>query len=82
MNYVYIIWSDKLDRYYIGSTVNVVNRLQKHNSGKSTYTRKGIPWKLVKTEEYNSRQKAYKREFEIKSFKGGIKFKRLIGEVA
>lgn len=82
MFYVYIIWSEELDRYYTGSTNNVEKRLKEHNRGKSRFTKKGIPWKLVKVEEFTSRQQAYKREFEIKSYKGGIQFKQLTGEVA
>jgi putative endonuclease len=78
----YIIWSDRLKRYYIGSTNDIDKRLKEHNYGKSKFTKKGIPWKLIKIEKLKSRQEAYKREFIIKSFKGGIQFKHLIGEVA
>lgn len=82
MNYTYILWSSRFHKYYIGSTNNLVKRVKEHNSGKSAYTKKGIPWRIIKVEEYLTKKEAYKREMEIKSYKGGIKFKKLIGEVA
>lgn len=82
MYYTYILWSERLLRYYIGSSNNCFRRLKEHNAGKSRFTKKGIPWKLIKIEEFDTRQEAYKREFIIKSYKGGIQFKQLIGEVA
>lgn len=82
MNYTYILWSNIIQKYYIGSTNNIARRIKEHNSGKSGYTKKGIPWKLIKTEEYQTKKEAYKRETEIKSYKGGLLFKKLIGEVA
>lgn len=82
MNYTYILWSSKLCKYYIGSTNNLNNRIKEHNSGKSAFTKKGVPWKIIKVEEYKTKKEAYKREMEIKSYKGGIKFKKLMGEVA
>ena len=82
MNYTYILWSSRLQKYYTGSTNNLDKRVKEHNSGKSKYTKKGIPWRLIKVEEYLTKKGAYKREMEIKSYKGGIKFKKLIGEVA
>lgn len=43
-----------------------------------------IPWELVYSESFNSRNEACKRELEIKSYKSGILFKKLLnhGEVA
>ena len=47
----YIIFSEKLNRYYIGSTDNFERRLDEHNAGvyDSAFTVRGIPWeeKLV-----------------------------------
>lgn len=76
---VYILWSDKLSRYYIGSTSNLERRLHEHNTGKSTFTKRGIPWKLIYHESSETKQSAWKREMEIKRYKGGIQFKKLIG---
>jgi putative endonuclease len=76
---IYILQSLKNGRYYIGSTEDVDNRLEKHNAGLVRSTKGFIPWKIVYTENYNTRSDAYRREMEIKKYKGGIKFKRLLG---
>ncbi len=75
---VYILQSLKNGSYYIGHTNDVEDRLKRHNNGRVLYTKKFIPWKLVYFEEYNTKSEAFKREMEIKSFKGGIKFKKLL----
>lgn len=82
MYWVYILWSEKLQRYYIGLTSDIDKRLKYHNYGKSTYTKRGIPWKLVYKELCVTKQDAWKREMQIKGYKVGIAFKKLIhGEV-
>ena len=53
---VYIIQSEKMDRYYIGYTSNVTDRLIHHNSGATISTRPYRPWKLVYKEEYATKQ--------------------------
>ncbi|UOB18113.1 GIY-YIG nuclease family protein [Abyssalbus ytuae] len=64
---VYIIYSEQLDGYYVGQTYDLDDRLKRHNSGRSGYTKKGIPWKLVKTILCNSRPEAVKLEKKIKN---------------
>jgi putative endonuclease len=64
--YLYIIYSKKLDRYYIGHTDNLLNRLGQHNSGLSAYTAKASDWHFCHTEEYQTRELAASREREIK----------------
>lgn len=76
--YVYILKSEKNDKYYTGSTGNVFKRLRMHNSGKNKSTRLGIPWRLVCQEEFATKQEAYRREMQIKRYKGGEAFKNLI----
>ena len=66
MYYVYILHSEKLDRYYVGSTNNVNDRLIRHNSGQGSYTKKGVPWILVKSFELSTRSEAVKFEMKIK----------------
>ncbi|MBU1038995.1 GIY-YIG nuclease family protein [Patescibacteria group bacterium] len=77
MYYVYVLKSQKTDRYYIGSTGNLEDRLIRHNSSRSKLTKKEAPWKLVYSELYSSRKEAVKREKQIKSYHGGNEFKRL-----
>ena len=77
-HYVYILQSLKDLRYYIGETHNVEQRLTFHNSGKQRSTRNRTPFKIVLTEEYQTREQALKREKQIKSWKGGESFKKLV----
>ena len=79
MYQVYILQSIISQKYYIGHTENIENRLYKHNKGLIKSTKYGKPWKLVLVESYKTRAEAYKRELEIKNYKGGIKFKKLLG---
>ena len=77
-HYVYILRSLKDGRYYIGESANVATRLSYHNSGKQRSTRHRIPFEVVLVEEYSTRQDALVREKQIKSWKGGEAFKKLI----
>ena len=47
MYYVYILYSEKHDKYYIGQTDDVKARLERHNNGLENFTSKYIPWILV-----------------------------------
>ena len=78
MYYVYILYSQKLNRYYIGSAEDVVKRLQRHNAGYVTATRYGLPWELKYTESFASRSEALKRELEIKRKKSRVYVEWLI----
>jgi putative endonuclease len=48
MYFIYIIYSKKLDRYYVGTTDDIEKRLGEHNSGfySDAFTVKGAPWEL------------------------------------
>jgi putative endonuclease len=76
---VYILQSLKNNKYYVGQASDIKNRLEKHNRGAVKSTRNFKPWKLVYSEEFETRSDAWKRELEIKKYKGGILFKKLLG---
>ena len=67
MFFVYILRSYKDNSHYYGYTSNLEKRLQEHNAGLSTYTKKHLPWKLIYFEPFPTRSEAMKRE---KFFKG------------
>ena len=69
MYYVYIIYSAKLDRYYIGYTEDVDARLVQHNSGLSSFTSRASDWRVMYQEVFSSREEAHKRELAIKKKK-------------
>ena len=76
--YVYILQSLKDNKFYIGSTSDVEERLRFHNSGKQRSTKGRIPFIVVYSEELPDKGKALKRENQIKSYKGGEAFKKLL----
>jgi len=48
MFYIYIIYTEKYDKFYVGSSQNPWYRLTEHNSSTfNTYTFKYRPWQLV-----------------------------------
>ena len=64
--FMYIIYSEKRDRYYIGYTGDLETRVEKHNLGATRSTRSGIPWILVYSEEFENKSDVIKRELAIK----------------
>lgn len=71
MYFVYIIKSDLDSRFYYGSTdQDVLDRLKDHNAGKSQYTSKYRPWKLVWFAGFHSREKAEEFEQYLKTGSG------------
>ncbi len=78
MYYAYILKSIKTGKHYIGSTKNIEQRLKKHNARNNMSTKYGVPWILIHKEEFLTKQHAYKRECQIKRYKGGQAFKKLI----
>ena len=62
MFYVYILKSQKNHELYIGSTNNLEKRLAEHNSGKSGYTKRYMPYELIYYEAYKAEPDARKRE--------------------
>jgi len=79
MYFVYILKSLRDNKYYIGSTSNVEARLAYHNAGRQRSTKHRIPFELVYKEEYPTKEEALRREKQIKSYKGGEAFKKLVG---
>ncbi len=74
----YILHSPAFERYYTGSCEYIDLRLKQHNDGLVRSTKVYRPWVLVYSESFMSRSEARKRELQIKSYKGGEAFKKLI----
>jgi len=78
MYWAYIIKSEKTGKHYIGSTRDVLKRVERHNLGKNSATRSAVPWVLIHEEVFQTRQEAYRREMQLKSYKGGEAFKKIV----
>ena len=77
-HYVYILYSEKTNKYYVGSCEDVYVRLQRHNAGATTSTKNGRPWIVKYTEKLENKTEALKREKHIKSMKSRIYIENLI----
>ena len=77
MGYVYILFSPRLDRYYVGSTNNLERRYSEHARGHVVSTRTGRPWKIIGCIPCPALQDARKLETRIKSWKDRSMVKKL-----
>ena len=75
---VYVLQSEKIGKYYIGSTDNLEDRLIRHNRGYSKYTKNKGPFKVVYKEEFKTRSVARKKEYYLKSLKSKVMIEKLI----
>lgn len=70
MYYIYILFSLKTNKYYVGSTDDLQGRLKHHNAGSTPSTKSGAPdWEIRYTETVPYRTAALKRELELKKKK-------------
>lgn len=76
---VYILKSLKIKWYYTGHSSNVDSRLKQHNGGYNKSTKAYRPFELIHSEFFKTKGEAFKREQQIKSYRHGEAFKKLIG---
>ncbi len=68
---VYVLYSAKHDKIYIGFTGDLAARFSSHNSlAKKGYTVKFRPWEIAYSEEHGSKAGAMKKEKQLKSATG------------
>ncbi|HNV29241.1 MAG TPA: GIY-YIG nuclease family protein [Cyclobacteriaceae bacterium] len=68
---VYALYSETHQKIYIGYTSDLIARIASHNSlSDKGYTRKFRPWKVIYSEEIQSKADAMRREKQLKSAKG------------
>jgi putative endonuclease len=78
MFFVYVLRSEKTDRFYVGFTADVTHRLGQHNSGITKSTKGRGPWILVYQEEFETRTEAMSRERQLKTGQGRAELKRIL----
>jgi putative endonuclease len=78
MYYVYIIYSQKIKKLYIGYSVNLKERMIRHNSGRSKFTSKGMPWMLVHYQGFLEKEDARDEELFLKTGRGRERIKYLL----
>lgn len=71
----YVLFNENSGKIYIGQTSNIKERLLRHNgelkrsSRSYTYRNKGV-WKLIYSQEFQTRAEAIQREKKLKSYQG------------
>jgi putative endonuclease len=77
--YVYVIYSERLDKFYIGTTDDISRRLEEHNSAHYplAFTVKGIPWIPFLQIQCESSLIAFQLEKFIKKMKSSAFIRRL-----
>lgn len=66
MYYIYVLYSLKDKKFYIGKTTNLNSRLKEHNAGEVRSTKNRRPLKLVHFEEFREARLAFLRERGLK----------------
>ena len=69
MPLMYILYSEKPDKYYIGACTDMERRLYEHNIGHSKFTSSGMPWRIVYREDFETLAEAKRRELKVKKMK-------------
>ncbi len=82
MHYLYIIYSKTADKFYIGETQNLEERLQKHNEHlyNNSFTKIASDWKLVLQFNCINRDNALFLEQFIKRMKSRKFIEKIIAQ--
>ena len=68
---VYVLYSQKYDKIYIGYTSDLSNRFLSHNElATKGHTIKYRPWIIAHTEEFETKAEAMKKEAQLKTANG------------
>ncbi|TXD92229.1 GIY-YIG nuclease family protein [Gillisia hiemivivida] len=78
--YLYILHSRQLNKYYVGHTSNIEERLKSHLYNHLGFTSKAKDWVLVYSEEFSKKTDAQARELQIKKRKSRLMIEKLIEE--
>ena len=69
MFYVYILYSEKCNRHYIGYSEDVLIRLERHNAGLVNATRNCRPYILKSFKAFQTEIEARREEIRLKKAK-------------
>ena len=68
---VYVLYSPKFSKIYVGFTSDLNQRIKSHNElGQKGWAVKFRPWVIVHSEQFSEKQDAMYREKELKAAKG------------
>jgi len=80
MHFLYIVYSKKIDKFYVGETQNLENRILQHNSHyfSKNFTKAADDWKIVLHFKLANREEALFLEKFIKRMKSRVFIKKII----
>ena len=67
--YLYILQSEKTQKYYIGSTIDLTKRLTQHNQGQTKSLKQHIPLTLKFKQQFDTITQARQIEYKLKKKK-------------
>ena len=80
MAYLYLLYSDSLDKLYVGHTELLPEeRLRKHLTNHDGFTARAKDWKIVFQKEYETKTLAYAEERRLKKMKSKKALKKMAG---
>ena len=80
-SFVYLLFSEKDHRTYVGSSDNLERRIVEHNNGKTASTRNRRPLKLIYKEEFETLIESRTREKYLKTRKGRRELKEIFKKI-
>lgn len=78
MYFVYIIYSEKCNRHYIGYSADVATRLLRHNAGWVSATKNCKPFVIKAMKSFDTEIEARQEEYRIKKMKSRVYIEKLI----
>jgi putative endonuclease len=76
--FVYILYSNSADTYYIGSSNNPERRLSFHNTIEKGFTSRYRPWQIAFKKEFSTKAEAQQSEQKLKQWKSKLMIQCLI----
>ena len=80
MFYTYILYSKNIDKYYIGYSANLDERIYKHNNKHKGFTNQTQDWEIVFSKSFLTKIEAQSFEKKIKSWKSRKMIESLISQ--
>jgi putative endonuclease len=81
MYYTYVLYSPGSNKIYVGQTSDLNHRMETHNSIENKgWTNRYSPWELLYREEFHTRSEAMIREKQLKSAKGRMFIREILGK--
>jgi len=59
--------SPGINKTYVGYTIDLMSRLNKHNSNKGAKTTKGYKWLLIYSKKFKTKNEAMSFEYKLKN---------------